>query len=62
MCRSFESLHKPYAKRRRAGYYELINGRLLRNSAYRQVPEIKSPIRWSTRPRTDKAKIDVRAY
>ncbi len=41
MCRSFESLHKPYAKRRRAGYYELINGRLLRNSAYRQVPEIR---------------------
>jgi hypothetical protein len=41
VCRSFESLYKPYAKHRRAAYYELINGRLLRNSAYRQVPEIR---------------------
>jgi glucose-6-phosphate isomerase len=39
--RSFESLYKPYAKRRRAAYYELINGRLLLNSAYRQVSEIR---------------------
>ncbi len=40
-CRSFESLYKPYAKRRRAAYYEPINGRLLLNSACRQVPEIR---------------------
>jgi glucose-6-phosphate isomerase len=39
--RSFESLYKPYAKRRGAAYYELINGRLPLNSAYRQVSEIR---------------------
>ncbi len=41
VCRSFESLYKPHAKRRRAAYYELINERLLLNSAYRQVFEIR---------------------
>jgi glucose-6-phosphate isomerase len=42
VCRSFESLYEPYAKLRGAAYYELINGRLLHNRAYRDVPEIRA--------------------
>ena len=41
VCRSFESLYEPYAKLRGAAYYELINGRLLPNQAYHDVPEIR---------------------
>jgi hypothetical protein len=40
VCRSFESL-RALREAPRAAYYELINGRLLLNSAYRQVPEIR---------------------
>jgi glucose-6-phosphate isomerase len=41
VCRSFGSLYEPYAKFRGAAYYELINGRLLRNREYHHVPEIR---------------------
>jgi oxalate decarboxylase/phosphoglucose isomerase-like protein (cupin superfamily) len=40
VCRSFDSVYEPYAKLRGAAYYELINGRLLHNWAYHNVPEI----------------------
>src|SRR5665647_424745 len=36
-----ESLYEPYTQFHGGAYYELINGRLLRNQAYRTVPEIK---------------------
>jgi glucose-6-phosphate isomerase len=41
VCRSFDSVYEPYAKLRGAAYYELINGRLLHNRAYHNVPEIR---------------------
>jgi glucose-6-phosphate isomerase len=41
VCRSFDSVYEPYEKLRGGAYYELINGRLLPNRAYRHVPEIK---------------------
>jgi glucose-6-phosphate isomerase, archaeal len=41
VCRSFESLYEPYKELHGGAYYELINGRLLRNQAYRVVPEIR---------------------
>ncbi len=41
VCRSFESLYESYAKLRGGAYYELINGRLLVNRAYHNVPEIR---------------------
>jgi glucose-6-phosphate isomerase len=46
VCRSFESLYEPYTQLRGAAYYELINGRLLLNQAYDNVPEI-----WVTYPK-----------
>jgi glucose-6-phosphate isomerase len=41
VCRSFESLYESYAKLHGGAYYELINGRLLHNRAYHDVPEIR---------------------
>jgi glucose-6-phosphate isomerase len=41
VCRSFDSVYEPYAKLRGGAYYELINGRLLHNRAYHNVPEIR---------------------
>ena len=41
VCRSFESVYEPYAKLHGGAYYELINGRVLHNRAYRNVPEIR---------------------
>jgi glucose-6-phosphate isomerase len=41
VCRSFDSVYEPYAKLHGAAYYELINGRLLYNKAYHNVPEIR---------------------
>jgi len=41
VCRSFESLYEPYAQLHGGAYYELINGRLLYNRAYRSAPEIQ---------------------
>ena len=41
VCRSFESVYEPYAALHGSAYYELINGRLLRNRAYHHVPEIR---------------------
>ena len=41
VCRSFESLYEPYTQLHGGAYYELINGRLLRNQAYHAVPEIR---------------------
>ena len=41
VCRSFNSVYEPYAKLRGGAYYELINGRLLHNKAYHNVPEIR---------------------
>ncbi len=41
VCRSFESFYEPYAQLRGGAYYELINGRLLRNQAYDAAPEIR---------------------
>ncbi|MGZ4890664.1 MAG: glucose-6-phosphate isomerase family protein [Halobacteriota archaeon] len=41
VCRSFESLYKQYTEFHGGAYYELINGRLLHNQAYEQVPEIR---------------------
>ena len=38
---SFESLYEPYTQLHGGAYYELINGRLLQNQAYANVPEIK---------------------
>jgi glucose-6-phosphate isomerase len=40
VSRSFQSVYEPYANLRGAAYYELINGRLLRNRAYHAVPDI----------------------
>jgi glucose-6-phosphate isomerase len=41
VCRSFDSVYEPYAKLHGAAYYELINGRLLHNRAYHNVPELR---------------------
>ena len=41
VSRSFESLYEPYTQLHGGAYYELINGRLLRNQAYHAVPEIR---------------------
>jgi len=41
VCRSFESLYESYTQLHGGAYYELINGRLLRNQAYDNVPEIR---------------------
>ena len=39
VCRPFESLYEPYTQHHGGAYYELINGWLLQNRAYRNVPE-----------------------
>jgi len=41
VCRSFDSVYEPYSKQHGGAYYELINGRLLPNRAYRNLPEIR---------------------
>jgi len=41
VSRSFESLYEPYTQLHGGAYYELINGRLLHNRAYDNVPEIR---------------------
>jgi glucose-6-phosphate isomerase len=41
VSRSFESLYEPYTQLHGGAYYELINGRLLPNQAYANVPEIR---------------------
>jgi glucose-6-phosphate isomerase, archaeal len=41
VCRSFESLYEPYTQLHGGVYYELINGRMLRNQAYPAVSEIR---------------------
>jgi glucose-6-phosphate isomerase len=41
VCRSFDSVYEPYAKLHGGAYYELINGKLLHNRAYQNVPGIK---------------------
>jgi glucose-6-phosphate isomerase, archaeal len=41
VCRSFESLYESYTQLHGGAYYELINGRLLRNRAYDNVPEVR---------------------
>jgi glucose-6-phosphate isomerase, archaeal len=41
VCRSFESFYESYTQLHGGAYYELINGRLLRNQAYDSVPEIR---------------------
>jgi glucose-6-phosphate isomerase, archaeal len=41
VCRSFKSLYEPYTGLHGGAYYELINGRLLHNRAYHNVPEIR---------------------
>jgi hypothetical protein len=41
VCRSFDLVCAPYAKLRCAAYDEFINGRLLHNRAYHNVPEIR---------------------
>jgi glucose-6-phosphate isomerase len=41
VCRSFESLYESYTQSHGGAYYELINGRLLKNRAYDNAPEIR---------------------
>jgi glucose-6-phosphate isomerase, archaeal len=41
VSRSFESLYEPYTQLHGGAYYELINGRLLLNRTYDNVPEIR---------------------
>lgn len=41
VCRTFESIYEPFKTLRGGAYYELINGRLLRNHAYHEVSEIR---------------------
>ncbi len=41
VSRSFKSLYEPYTQLHGGAYYELINGRLLHNRAYDNVPEIR---------------------
>ena len=41
VSRSFESLYEPYTQLHGGAYYELINGRMLHNRAYDNVPEIR---------------------
>ena len=41
VCRSFESRYESYTQLHGGAYYELINGRLLRNRAYDKVPEVR---------------------
>ena len=41
VCRSFESIYEPYAALHGGAYYELINGRLLRNRAYHDAPDAR---------------------
>jgi glucose-6-phosphate isomerase, archaeal len=41
VCRSFESLYEQYTQLHGGAFYELINGRLLRNRAYDNVSELR---------------------
>jgi glucose-6-phosphate isomerase, archaeal len=41
VCRTFESVYEPYTTLRGGAYYELIDGRLVRNDAYDRVSEIR---------------------
>jgi glucose-6-phosphate isomerase len=41
VCRSFESLYESYTQHHGGAYYELINGKLLPNRAYDNVPELR---------------------
>lgn len=44
VCRSFESLYAPYERLHGAAYYELVNGRLLANRAYGDVPGVRETL------------------
>ena len=41
VCRTFESIYEPFKTLRGGAYYELIDGRLLRNRAYEKVSKIR---------------------
>jgi glucose-6-phosphate isomerase len=40
VCRNFNSIYEPYARKGGAAYFELSSGELIANSAYGSVPEI----------------------
>jgi glucose-6-phosphate isomerase len=41
VCRTFESIYEPFTTLRGGAYYELIDGRLVRNRAYQKVSKIR---------------------